>query len=65
MARGLPALPESRCGSLCNVNVFPFSATALKKLRLSRNLIRDLPSQTIGPDPACHIHVGGNKSLQV
>lgn len=64
MARGLPALPEGRCSSLCNVNVFPLSATALKKLHLSRNLIGDLPSQTVGPDPACHIRVCGNKSLQ-
>lgn len=43
---------------------FPLSAPAFRKLHLSRNLISDLPSWTVGPDPACHIHVCGNKSLQ-
>ena len=64
MARGLPVLPESKCRSLCNVSVFPLSATALQQLHLSRNLAGDLPSQTVGPDGACHIRVPGNKSLQ-
>lgn len=38
------------------MSMFFLSATALKKLRVSRDLRGDLPSQTVGSDPACHIH---------
>lgn len=42
----------------CAMSVlFFFSATALE-LYLSRNLRSDLPSQTVGSDPACHMCVG-------
>lgn len=58
------ALPGSRRSSLRHVRGFPLSATALKKLQLSRNLLGDLPSQAVGPGPACRVHVCGNKSLQ-
>lgn len=42
----------------CAVSLFFLSATALKKLYLSRNWRGDLPSQTVGSDPACHMCVG-------
>lgn len=38
------------------MSMFFLSATALKKLRVSRDLRGDLPSQAVGSDPACHIH---------
>lgn len=40
----------------CAMSMFFLSATALEKLRVSRDLRGDLPSQTVGSDPACHIH---------
>lgn len=42
----------------CAMSMFLLSATALRKLYLSRNLRGDLPSQTVGSDPACHICMG-------
>lgn len=39
----------------CAMSVFFLFATVLK-LRVSRDLRGDLPSQTVGSDPACHIH---------
>lgn len=37
---------------------FCFSATALEKPYLSRNLRGNLPSLTVGSDPVCHMCVG-------
>lgn len=49
----------------CAMSMFSLSATALKKLCLSRNLRGDLPSQTAGSDQACHICVWGKKSASL